>query len=154
MTAVDDWKKQVQANGPWDLKVGLHGKSWLNKRSGKGELPYYSKISKNRQIYFNVWGNIFFGYVGEREGFPAWLLECGATKCIGGGGKVGKDTPGNNIERHMGYLLYDDYSPNDLQPASITVVILTKLKQLSHYCDALPFPEKSYPRRCNNPANW
>lgn len=151
LTALKLWKGQVHAGGPWDLKVPLHKKAWLHSRDAeKGELPFFSRLTKKRQIYFNVWGNIFYGYVGRKEGFSAGVLESSALINSLLHGEM--HTPGNRIERHMAYALYN--LGGTLTPGEITTVILQRLSSLSHYCDALPFPEASYPRRCNNPANW
>jgi RHS repeat-associated protein len=145
-----DWAAQVRADGPWDLKVVLHQKQFirLSSYAEPNEWPYYARANVHTQIYFNVWGNIFYGFVGEMEGFPAWVLEYGATHH---GGR-GANTPGNNIERHMGYALYDG---GHLSFAAIDGVIQAHIHELSHYCDAIAYPPPSGTRqRCANPNNW
>lgn len=80
---------------PWDMKPILkyyHINSW---HPGEvGEHDWYARVTWNKQIYFNVWGNVLFGYVGMREGFSAWFLQVGGWAA---GLSFGTATPGNWI---------------------------------------------------------
>jgi len=148
--ALSDWHGMVHGGGAWDMKVLLQQKQFMYKSAyaEPNEWPFYARANVHTQIYYNVWGNIFYGYVGEMAGFPAWLLEDGAKWSPGGGA----NTPGNNIERHMGYALYDG---GHLTYAAINGVIQAHIHELSHYCDAIPFPPPNGTRqRCSNPNNW
>jgi Bacterial toxin 44 len=89
----------VHSGGAWDLKVALGHKQFMTSKSSAyaepHEFPYYSRVTYHTQVYYNVWGNIFFGYVGKKEGFPAGLLDWCAEHCPG----HGYVTAGNKIER-------------------------------------------------------
>lgn len=140
----------VASGHPWDLKVALGQKQFMTSSSSAyaepHEWPKYARATFHTQIFYNVWGNIFYGFVGEMEGFPAGLLEAGATHWHG----HGLVTPENYIERHMGYALYNG---GQLSFAAINRVIQTHIHELSLYCDAIAYPPKMGTNgRCDHPA--
>ncbi len=147
------WWLAVHNKGVWDFKQQLGPKRKKCKSCGShdidnvqaetakggGELDWYARVSKNRQIYYNVWANMFYSYVGNKAGFPSWFLQAAAS----GGGLLGtgQNTPGNDIERDMGFALKSDYSDqNTLDDGDILKEILMRLHNLSKHCDAEPFP--------------
>jgi RHS repeat-associated protein len=149
--ALVKFKDQVHTGGPWDLKIYLGrenkgGNSIYHRQGEHGEWPGYARVTKDRQIFFNVWGNLAYGYVGSRAGFPGWFLHWAAEHAPG----HGLVTPGNRIERQMGISMYHAHnhlgSPGDLDQA-----ILARLGQLSRYCDAIKFPSQT---GCTNGKIW
>jgi RHS repeat-associated protein len=150
-TAAKDWADQVRADGAWDLKVGLRHKQFIHDSyaAEPNEWPWYARANEHTQIYFGVWGNIFYGYVGRMEGFPVWLLQDAPELLGSSAGDFG--TAGNSIERHMGYDLFG----STLDEGDINGVILAHIHELSDYCDAIPFPPPDGERQyCKNPAHW
>jgi len=158
-TAAGELVAKVCEGCAWDFKVQLGpymsngGKYGIQGESG--ELNYYTRVTKKRQIYYNVWANISYGYVGWEAGFSSWFLQNGAEAI---GIILGTNTEGNYLERqmgiNMGHSVSDFYNLTD---GSIDTAIRTGLNQLSNYCDALPFPftRKQYVKRgCKSASNW
>ena len=104
-------------------------------------IQFYTRITASKQINYNVWGNILFGYVGRRAGFSSHFLELGATGQLTYGWLVGKQTIGNYIERQMGYDMYNRVGIHYTSLA-IDIALWGRFNSLSHYCDVLPFPSK------------
>lgn len=123
----------VRGGGAWDMKP--HLRYTMGQRE-HGEVVGYTRITANKQIYFNVWGNLLFGYVGLRENFTETQLETGG---IVAALIAGTNTPGNNIERHMGYDMFFRVGVH-YTPRAINIAISGRFNSLSHYCDVLPFP--------------
>jgi hypothetical protein len=63
----------------------------------------WARVTANKQIFLNVWGNVLFGYVGVHEGISASKLQT-LTDALG---ETGIDPtfidPGNHAERQMGF---------------------------------------------------
>lgn len=144
---------EFRQGGPWDEKVILakfyEDKSFLPmrpvciKRSNgkcKGELGFFSRITKNRAIYYNVFGNVVFGYIGLKANFDRGFLETFAK--LEHNGKL----PGNTIERSMGYHLFS-ITKKEKHPtqAQIIKAILWGLGRLRHYSDAPAYPMLKFP---------
>lgn len=140
--------EEFRQGGPWDEKPIL-AKLYRDKRfppmrpicikrpngKRKGELGFFSRITKNRAIYYNVFGNVVFGYIGLKALFDRSFLEKFAK--LEHNGKL----PGNTIERSMGYHLFV-MTEKEAHPtqAQITKAILWGLRRLSHYSDAPTLP--------------
>lgn len=147
------WKR-VHNGGAWDWKVDLGGHHRGCSRCGNhdidgkkgewGELNWYSRVNLTKQIFYNVWANIFYGYVGRAAGFPGSFLQTAA----GLNGKLGTghNTPGNRIERQMGIDLYNRYG----DPNRINSIILGGLGSFGHLCDVRPFPDRKLAHRCRD----
>lgn len=144
---------EFRQGGPWDEKPILatlyKDKRFLPMRpvcikrangKCKGELGFFSRITKTRAIYYNVFGNVVFGYIGLKAGFGRGFLETFAK--LEHNGKL----PGNTIERSMGYHLFA-ITKKGAHPtqAQITKAILWGLHRLTHYSDAPPFPMLKLP---------
>jgi RHS repeat-associated protein len=102
-TAMEDFGLKIGAGGPWDMKTRLGRLSAVNPPEN-GELQTYSRITSNRQIYYNVFGNVLYGALGMQEGFPESILELsakgfGVPSWIASLFGVGLNTPGNEEGR-------------------------------------------------------
>jgi RHS repeat-associated protein len=151
---------EIRAGGPWDMKTHLTQLSETNPPE-HGELHTYSRVTATKQIYYNVFGNVLYAGVGLQEGFSKTILEDGATgfnlpgwlkKLFG----VGDDTPGNALERAIGYRYGDAGDPYD-DGAYFTKYIIPPLNSISRYCDVREFPESDKRWKldgCGDPANW
>jgi RHS repeat-associated protein len=155
LLAIGSWWNRVHRGGNWDWKVELgRKKGALCGRCGThdiddvagqtvrgkgGELDWYSRVTTDKQIFYNVWANIFFAYVGLSAGFPQKVLVEGAaeSQLVG----TGENTPGNRIERQMGYDLFHRH-PNvdNLKESYITYAISSQINRFDRHCDVLPFP--------------
>ncbi len=135
----------------WDLKVylngGKDGDSIDHVKGESGEAPRYARININKQIYLNVWGNIFYGYVGRAAEFTTGDLKAGVNLAGKLGGKSFSN-PGNKIQRQMGYDLFHNH-PSSLSDADINQQIISEWGELNWRgsCDLIAFPG-SQPESC------
>jgi hypothetical protein len=144
--ALADFGWMVRPGGNWDLKIYLrsnvHGDVIDNHVAVSGEAPYYAKVNASKQIFLNVWGNIFYGYVGRAAELSTYDLKAGVNALggIGGGSLANLNNPGNVIERQMGYDLFANH-PNSLSSANIDQQIRSKLGDFNYAqskCDVMP----------------
>jgi len=123
----------MRGGGAWDMKT--HLRYSMGDRQ-VGEVLGYTRYNSNSQIYFNVWGNLLYGYIGLRENFTQQTLEAGATiEAV----LAETNTPGNRIERQMGYDMFHRVGVHYTE-WSILVALTGEFNSLSRYCDVLPFP--------------
>jgi RHS repeat-associated protein len=126
----------VRGGGSWDMKTHLQFAMGARE---SGEAQGFTRIFQHHQIYYNVWGNLLYGYIGLRENFTQAVLESGATsEAI----LASTNTPGNYIERHMGYDMYHRVGIHYTLTA-INTAILDWYPTLGHYCDVEYYPHKS-----------
>jgi hypothetical protein len=143
---MEDFGLKIGAGGPWDMKTRLGRLSAVNPPEN-GELQTYSRITSNRQIYYNVFGNVLYGALGMQEGFPESILELsakgfGVPSWIASLFGVGLNTPGNEEERKIGYQYYREGTPYN-SGRYFTPDIVVVLGILNHYCDVRTFPESA-----------
>jgi len=71
LQAYEMFFQMVRPRGPWDPKPVIERKTH----------DYYHKI-RNRYYYYDIWGNIMFGYLGRAAGFsiPELLNGAGAVQ--------------------------------------------------------------------------
>jgi RHS repeat-associated protein len=137
---------KIGGKGPWDMKprlVNLSADNPPEMTKNGGEPHSYSRITANRQIYYDIFGNVLYGYIGRLAGFTSGQLAVGAT--CGGLGQgvcpiaVGDNTAGNKEERKIGYQWYTDDLRGDNR--DFTHDILPVLPQLNHTCQVRTYPE-------------
>ncbi|MFI5040447.1 MAG: RHS repeat-associated core domain-containing protein, partial [Acidimicrobiales bacterium] len=69
-----EFRNEVHAGGPWDYKGPLA----VNYGLGN---PYYTAVAADpapEVLFYDVWTNIHYGYVGRAHGIPADILHAGA----------------------------------------------------------------------------
>jgi RHS repeat-associated protein len=134
---------KVYPGASWDLKIYLkdnvNGDAIDNVAPEHGEANYYARVSRTRQIFLNVWGNIFFGYVGRAGEFSTGQLKDGVA--LYGLAFPNFNNPGNVIERQMGYDLFDNH-PDSLSDANINRQIGSEEGKfnIKSKCDLMAFP--------------
>jgi RHS repeat-associated protein len=151
LTSITLWDGMVKTGGPWDLKIylGRHKNHDIDGQSPeKGEMDYYTRVTNDKQIYFNVWGNVFFGYIGMAEGFPGWLLEQASEAQ---GGTI--NSPGNKLERQMGYDMWNRWHTH-YSKSEIRQEILWGLGTMNRYCDVETYPQAKMATHCANGHGW
>ncbi len=105
---------RAKAMALWAGKVGPHmawdHKPILEKRLGlDGQNDFYLKDPNGkRQVYYDIWSNIHYGYVGRAAGFDRSDLDQGAQVPI----IAGKTDPGDIYTVKVGMDIYDKYGPN------------------------------------------
>lgn len=92
-----EFKRLVEAGGPWDFKAHFHfGSDPNNGCSGKTLTLF------GMPFFYDVPGNIHYGYVGSAGGLPPWLLHLGADWAQ----KGGKDDPRDALAIDIGIELW------------------------------------------------
>lgn len=106
-----------------------------------GELRGYTRFPSDpsAQLYFNIWANISYGYVGRAAGFDAATWRR-VQRIL-----VQNERGGNFIGRQIGIDLYQDYKPDQLTPAAIDHEIQTHLGALRPYSEYQQFPSSAPP---------
>ncbi|MFN3929088.1 MAG: polymorphic toxin type 44 domain-containing protein [Thermoflexus sp.] len=64
------WAWMVRQGGPWDPKWQI-----INTY---GDLGYWVKLGDEYEYYYDVWGNVMYGYLGKALGFSEEELFHGA----------------------------------------------------------------------------
>ncbi|MBF6129833.1 polymorphic toxin type 44 domain-containing protein [Nocardia brasiliensis] len=105
--ALNIWRVQVQTNGPWDHKPQLKR---LFDLKGEGMEPdfFFQQPGTNRQVHYDIYSNLHYGYVGRAAGIDGNLLVSAAA----GGGAAGQHDQGDEITMRAGIELYEKYGPN------------------------------------------
>ncbi|MFC8044422.1 polymorphic toxin type 44 domain-containing protein [Nocardia sp. NPDC057353] len=92
----------VKTGGPWDHKPILQEKFGL-----AAEDDYYFKDpSQNRAVFYDIYSNIHYGYVGRAAGFPEESLIAAANL---NDGATGVNDAGDDITMRVGVQLYERY---------------------------------------------
>ena len=104
---------KVRGHGDWDYKYPLI------RRFGRGE-SFHTPIRGDpapELLYFDVWTNIHFGYVGRAHGIPADILHAGAEQF--GGARSVSDWVSNEI----GIQLWNSYRTGLTKPQLARTVL-------------------------------
>ena len=102
------WEEQVQTGGSWDHKWILDVMLHLNE-SNDYYFPIRGDNNSTREIYYDIWANIHYGYVGKSLGITSRDLRFFATL---GTPATGTNDLGDEITVDIGIILWDDYGPN------------------------------------------
>ncbi|MFE9576346.1 polymorphic toxin type 44 domain-containing protein [Nocardia sp. NPDC006044] len=100
------WRVQVKTNGPWDHKPQL--KQLLDLK-GEGMEPdfFFQQPGTKRQVNYDIYSNLHYGYVGRAAGIEGSTLLWGAAR----GGEAGQNDQGDEITVQAGIDLYEKYGP-------------------------------------------
>jgi len=129
------WAGKVAPNQPWDFKNDI--KNILNRiPAQKGELPFYTRYNQTVQLYFNIWANISYGYVGRAAGFSSDVLQIGASL---NAEHDHTDTEGNRVGRQIGIDLYAHH-PNGVTFADVDREIALHLNDMKGQPEEQTFP--------------
>jgi RHS repeat-associated protein len=133
-----------KTNHQWDEKV--HLEPMLRKvpaengeeTSGRfGGL--WARIG-NQQVFYDIWGNIDYGYIGTVLGFTEFELQAGA-EAAARSQHNGTDNYGNQIERQMGIGYYDYFGQyNNADDMEDYIFQNLSALQAQGGCSVLPFP--------------
>ncbi|GAA4904489.1 RHS repeat-associated core domain-containing protein [Streptomyces coeruleoprunus] len=106
----------------WDHKPKLEVKFKL------AEVGYFTKIpGRNLRVYYDIWSNIHYGYVGRAAGIdPETLIE-GAS--LGDSILVGRNDPGDEITMQAGIDLWENYG-YDLTREQFHEAVLSTVERL------------------------
>ncbi len=114
--AAKEFYDHVKTNGPWDHKPRLRNDLRLDETQ-----DYHFPIRGNEkyELYYDLWSNIHFGYVGRAAGFPRDVLQAGAGNEPG----AGRNDQADVISVDIGVQLWDKHGA-DLKPEDIHRAIL------------------------------
>lgn len=116
--------KVCQRLCPWDHKPKIRDK--FNMDLGNQDTLYSDVPATNYRIFYDVWSNIHFGYVGVKATFSGEELQDGAS----GGFFAGDNDQGDVITVQIGIDLGHAYSPDELQPDNIDYKVRGRLYEL------------------------
>lgn len=100
-----EFARMVQTNGPWDHKpqiqdlVGIH----------KGDGLFFQQPGTDRQVYYDMWSNLHFGYIGKAAGLDETSLM--AVPNIPTPATGGNDVTDDMYVR-AGIDMFNQYGPN------------------------------------------
>ena len=101
--ALIQWGLKVRPGGDWDHKPKLAEMLGLKK-----ENDYYFPIRGDSQheVFYDIWSNIHYGYVGSAAGFDAKTLQEGAAVADG---IAGRNDPVDVLTVQIGIDLWNKY---------------------------------------------
>nr|WP_244298071.1 polymorphic toxin type 44 domain-containing protein [Streptomyces griseoflavus] len=106
------WIEQVRNDSVWDHKTILREQLPVENRDG---ICCYNKVpGMDADVYYDVWSNVHYGYVGAASGLDQDLLEFGASPGLNVPGMeslplVGASDPGDEVTVRMGIDLWNKY---------------------------------------------
>ncbi|TAK84013.1 MAG: hypothetical protein EPO09_21120, partial [Aquabacterium sp.] len=109
------FKALVRETGDWDLKVPLGMKLGDVRRTPVGGDP------APETLFYDVWGNIHYGYVGRAHGIPADVVHAGA-ETFGGARSVS-----DWISNEIGIQLWEAHGAA-LTKTQLASAVLAKIR--------------------------
>ncbi|QBS39827.1 hypothetical protein DMB37_06435 [Nocardia sp. CS682] len=106
MTALTMWGVKVAPGQAWDHKPQLQSKFNLKTSNDF----YFKQPGTDRKVYYDIYSNIHYGYVGRAAGIDSETLIKGAS--LGESVLVGKNDEADQITMRAGIDLYNKYGPN------------------------------------------
>ncbi|WP_165803784.1 polymorphic toxin type 44 domain-containing protein [Mycobacteroides abscessus] len=100
-----EFARMVQTNGPWDQKpqiqdlVGIH----------KGDGLFLQQPGTDRQVYYDMWSNLHFGYVGKAAGLDEASLMAVPNIPVP---FIGGNDASDNMYVRAGIDMFNKYGPN------------------------------------------
>ncbi|MFD9268702.1 polymorphic toxin type 44 domain-containing protein [Streptomyces goshikiensis] len=105
-TALTMWGVKVAPGQDWDHKPQLQERYDLQTLDDY----YFKQPGTNREVFYDIYSNVHYGYVGRAAGFDADTLIKGAS--LGETLLTGDDDQGDQITMRVGIDLYDKYGDN------------------------------------------
>ena len=97
------WGAKVAPGQDWDHKPQLQQRYDLQTSDDY----YFKQPGTNREVFYDIYSNVHYGYVGRAAGFDADTLIQGAS--LGETVLTGDDDQGDQITMRIGIELYDKY---------------------------------------------
>lgn len=107
--AARDWRNKVQAGGPWDHKPKLEKLLGIESPDKLDPNHYFLEPGTNREVLYDIYSNIHYGYIGREAGFPTDTLIWGSSLNTAA---TGTNDAGDIIAMRGGAALYEKYGPN------------------------------------------
>ncbi|MDI3422691.1 polymorphic toxin type 44 domain-containing protein, partial [Streptomyces luteolus] len=100
------WAAKVAPHQDWDHKPKLQDRYNLQEEDDF----YFKDPEQNKAVYYDIYSNIHYGYVGRAAGFDHDTLIDGAS--LGETALTGDDDAGDQITMQVGMELHDKYGDN------------------------------------------
>ncbi|MFF3250744.1 DNRLRE domain-containing protein [Actinacidiphila glaucinigra] len=130
LTALALWGVSVQSGSGWDHKPLLRKKFGLS--ADNADDLYFKVPGENAEVFYDVWSNFHYGYLGRAAGFTGEALHAGAEADFGGA--VGRTDPGDVLTVQAGIDMYDKYG-SDMTLGQFQSSVQDVIGQLSEYPD-------------------
>ncbi|CAM5385528.1 hypothetical protein GCM10010343_46140 [Streptomyces avidinii] len=104
--ALTMWGVKVAPGQDWDHKPQLQERYDLQTLDDY----YFKQPGTNREVFYDIYSNVHYGYVGRAAGIDADTLIKGAS--LGETLLTGDDDQGDQITMRIGIDLYDKYGDN------------------------------------------
>jgi hypothetical protein len=114
--ALAAWRNLVCSGCIWDHKPIIQ--SYWNDHD-----PHYADVpSTNSKVYYDIWSNIHYGFVGRQAGFDRWTLIEGSHLAEAGGANAGDD-----VSITIGMDLFETYGVGGLTVDRLDNAIRSRL---------------------------
>jgi hypothetical protein len=123
--ALLEWARRVRPGGDWDHKPKL--RDLFGMSLDREETLYMDVPSGESEIFYDVWSNIHYGYVGTLAGFTRTELQEGAALSDG---VAGVNDPGDVLTIDIGIDLANELGASDLSPDAVGAAFLARLEPL------------------------
>jgi hypothetical protein len=100
---------KVKAHAEWDHKHKIEVLLGIDTPDKLDDKHYLQQPGTNRRVYYDIWSNIHFGYIGRVAKIPTDVLIFFAEL---GTADTGQNDDGDEITMRGGAALYDRYGPN------------------------------------------
>ncbi|MEU6310763.1 polymorphic toxin type 44 domain-containing protein [Streptomyces sp. NPDC047014] len=100
------WGAKVAPGQDWDHKPQIQERYDLKHRDDY----FFKQPGTNREVFYDIYSNVHYGYVGRAAGFDADTLIKGAS--LGETIITGDDDQGDQITMRVGIGLYEKYGDN------------------------------------------
>ncbi|MFD4739014.1 polymorphic toxin type 44 domain-containing protein [Streptomyces virginiae] len=104
--ALTMWGVKVAPGQDWDHKPQFQERYDLQTLDDY----YFKQPGTNREVFYDIYSDVHYGYVGRAAGFDADTLIKGAS--LGETLLTGDDDQGDQITMRVGMDLYDKYGDN------------------------------------------
>ncbi|ORV07538.1 polymorphic toxin type 44 domain-containing protein [Mycolicibacterium fallax] len=102
--AIHAFYNLVKEGGPWDHKPQIRALVGAQN----GDDLFFQEPGSDRQVFYDIYSNLHYGYIGRASGLPEWLLM----EAAGGGlPGTGVNDPGDDITMKAGITLFEKYGP-------------------------------------------
>ncbi|MGX1772979.1 polymorphic toxin type 44 domain-containing protein [Nocardia brasiliensis] len=116
------WFAKVAPGREWDHKPQLKQLLGLKKSNDF----YFKQPGTDRKVYYDIYSNMHYGYVGRAAGFDAVNLIKGASEPSW---LVGEHDEADEITMRAGIALYDKYGPN-MTPEQFNQGVVVAVNQM------------------------
>ncbi|WP_106317958.1 fibronectin type III domain-containing protein [Actinoplanes italicus] len=132
-----EWYNQVKPGGPWDHKPLISRGLGPGLETGNAYSYRYRVTGGAYEVYYDIWSNMHYGYVGLYCGFTQTVLQEAA-------GRVGIDDPGDRRSIRLGFDLWNA-NGSGLSRGRVDSIVRANLAAYAGESKANPFTLRYIP---------